>query len=118
MIVRNCFCVHDNLEEDAAEAIGRCTEEQLRRRTCVCLPFSGASLMGREEYELEHSPSFLGSTGLFGLRGKPVVGRRIKSGALSVDPHPRQVNQHVCKTTRAHGFKMAPVEDNLLRLLL
>lgn len=39
--------------------------------TCVCLPFSGASLVGREEYMVEDSPSFLGSTGLFGLRGKP-----------------------------------------------
>lgn len=39
--------------------------------TCVCLPFSGASLVGREEYMVEDSPSFLGSTGLFGRRGKP-----------------------------------------------
>ncbi len=40
-------------------------------RTCVCLPFSGASLVGREEYMAEESPSFLGSTGLFGRSGKP-----------------------------------------------
>lgn len=39
--------------------------------TCVCLPFSGASLVGREEYMVEDSPSFLGSAGLFGRSGKP-----------------------------------------------
>lgn len=39
--------------------------------TCVCLPFSRASLVGREEYMVEDSPSFLGSTGLFGRAGKP-----------------------------------------------
>lgn len=42
--------------------------------TCVCPPFSGASLVGREEYAMEHSPSFLGSIGLFGRSGIPVKG--------------------------------------------
>lgn len=41
------------------------------RYTCICLPFPGASLVGREEYILEDSPSFLGSIGLFGRSGKP-----------------------------------------------
>lgn len=39
--------------------------------TCICLPLPGASLVGREEYILEDSPSFLGSKGLFGRSGKP-----------------------------------------------
>lgn len=47
---------------------GRVTSGSL---TCICRPFSGASLVGRGEYMVEDSPSFLGSTGLFGRSGKP-----------------------------------------------
>lgn len=45
--------------------------KSVHRYTCICLPFPGASLVGREEYILEDSPSFLGSKGLFGRSGKP-----------------------------------------------
>lgn len=49
-----------------------CTDYSKRNSlTCICLPFSGASLVGRAEYMWEDSPSFLGSRGLFGRSGKP-----------------------------------------------
>lgn len=44
--------------------------------TCCCLLFSRASLVGREEYMVDDSPSFLGSTGLFGRAGKPEERKR------------------------------------------
>lgn len=39
--------------------------------TCICLPFPGASLVGRGEYILEDSPSLFSSMGLLGRSGKP-----------------------------------------------
>lgn len=43
--------------------------------TCICLPFPGASLVGRGEYILEDSPSLLSSMGLLGRSGKPKKGK-------------------------------------------
>jgi len=37
----------------------------------MCLLFSRASLVGRDEYMVDDSPSFLSSTGLLGRAGKP-----------------------------------------------
>lgn len=74
----SCICTNDILGDnyscDDSTRLVCAVQIILVRRwryTCVCLPFSGASLVGREEYMVEDSPSFLGSTGLFGRSGKP-----------------------------------------------
>lgn len=77
--------------------------------TCACLPFSRASLVGREEYTVEDSPSFLGSTGLFGLRGKPVAKQLIRSTFLFKTINLRKMNSKIQahlyqRSTSAVGF--------------
>ena len=58
-------------EMTTALCVVQITLVRRKSHTCVCLLFSGASLVGRDEYMVEDSPSFLGSTGLFGRSGKP-----------------------------------------------
>lgn len=57
--------------------------------TCALVPdepFSGASLLGRDEFRAEFSTSFLESTGLFGLAGNPTAnGGSDQSGSVTPD---------------------------------